>query len=46
MTGVWTPTLVGIALLFDIGNAFDDFVPLIAYAHLLKTQRISIWDIG
>jgi Na+-driven multidrug efflux pump len=44
-TGVWVPTLASIALLFGIGNAFDSFVSLIAYAHLLKQQRIHILDV-
>ena len=41
-TGLWTPTLTGIALLFGIGNAFDSFVSAAAYAHLLKKQKINI----
>lgn len=39
-TGVWVPTLMGIALLFGIGNAFDCVVSLIAYRHLLKRENI------
>lgn len=46
MTNVWTPTLTGIALLFGIGNAFDSVVSLIAYAHLLKKQKINILNIA
>ncbi len=42
-TGVWTPTLTGIALLFGIGNAFDSIVSLGAYAFLLKREGINIW---
>lgn len=41
-TGVWTPTLTGIALLFGIGNAFDSVVSLVAYAFLLKKEKINI----
>jgi len=41
-TGLWTPTLTGIALLFGIGNAFDSLVSAAAYAHLLKKQKINI----
>ena len=41
-TGVWTPSLVGIALLFGIGNAFDSVVSLAAYAFLLKKERINL----
>lgn len=44
-TGVWTPTLNGIALLFGIGVAFDTIVSLIAYMYLLKKKRINIFDI-
>ena len=35
-TGVWIPTLTGIALLFGIGNAFDSVVSLCAYVFLLR----------
>ena len=41
VTGVWTPTLVGIALLFGIGNAFDTIVSAGAYAFLLKKKKVS-----
>jgi hypothetical protein len=41
-TGVWVPTLTGIALLFGIGNAFDSIVSLVAYAFLLKKEKINI----
>ncbi len=44
-TGAWTPTLIGIALLFGIGNAFDSVVSLLAYAFLLKKEKISILNI-
>ena len=40
--GVWTPSLMGIALLFGIGNAFDSLVSLGAFVHLLKKEKISI----
>ena len=40
LCGVWEPTLIGIALLFGIGNAFDAIVSLIAYAFLLKKNKI------
>ena len=42
VTNVRTPTLTGIALLFGIGNAFDSVVSLIAYAFLLKKEKINI----
>jgi Na+-driven multidrug efflux pump len=41
-TNVWTPTLTGIALLFGIGNAFDSIVSLVAYAFLLRKEKINI----
>ena len=41
-TGVCTPTLIGIALLFGIGNAFDSVVSLLAYAFLLRKEKINI----
>ena len=43
--GVWQPTLIGIALLFGIGNAFDSVVSLVAYVFLLKKKKINILDI-
>lgn len=43
VTGAWVPTLVGIALLFGIGNAFDSIVSLAAYAFLLRKERINIF---
>ena len=43
--GVWTPSLIGIALLFGIGNAFDTVVSLGAYWFLLKKQGINILDV-
>ena len=42
LCGVWTPSLIGIALLFGIGNAFDAIVSLVAYAFLLKRKKINI----
>jgi Na+-driven multidrug efflux pump len=45
LTGVWTPSLIGIALLFGIGNAFDTVVSLGAYWFLLKKQHINILDV-
>ena len=42
LTGVWTPSLIGIALLFGIGNAFDSVVSLGAFAFLLKKEKINI----
>ena len=45
LCGVWQPTLIGIALLFGIGNAFDAMVSLVAYMYLLKNKKIDILDI-
>ena len=45
ITGVWTPSLIGIALLFGIGNAFDSVVSLVAYAFLLKKEKINILNV-
>ncbi len=39
LTGIWTPSLVGIALLFGIGNVFDSVVSFIAYIYLLKKDK-------
>ena len=36
LCGVWKPTLIGIALMFGCGNAFDTVVSFIAYRHFLK----------
>ena len=45
LLGVWTPSLIGSALLFGIGNAFDSIVSLAAYVFLLKKKKISILDV-
>ena len=45
LSGVWEPTLIGIALLFGIGNAFDSIVSFVAYAYLLKKKKINISDV-
>ncbi len=45
LCGVWQPTLIGIALLFGIGNAFDSIVSLVAYVFLLKKKKINLLDI-
>ncbi len=43
LTGVWVPTLTGIALMFGLGNAFDSIVSGIAYGYYLKKNKIRIW---
>ena len=45
LTGVWTPTLIGIALMFGIGNAFDSVVSGVAYGYFLKKNKIDILKI-
>ena len=45
ITGVWTPSLIGIALLFGIGNAFDSVVSLCAFVYLLKKEQINIFKV-
>ena len=45
VAGVWQPTLIGIALLFGIGNAFDTIVSLGAYWFLLKKHSVNILDV-
>ena len=37
-TGIWLPSLTGIALLFGLGIAFDGIVSLAAYLYLLKKE--------
>ncbi len=44
--GIWTPSLIGIALLFGIGNAFDSLVSLGAFAFLLKKEKINILKVN
>ncbi len=45
LMGIWQPTLIGIALLFGIGNAFDTIVSLGTYWFLLKKYKINILDV-
>ena len=45
ITGVWSPSLIGIALMFGIGNAFDGIVSLGVYIYLLKKRKINILNI-
>ena len=45
VAGVWTPTLRGIALLFGLGNVFDSIVSFMAYAYLLKKEKISFLNV-
>jgi Na+-driven multidrug efflux pump len=41
LCGVWKPTLIGIALMFGCGNAFDTVVSYIAYRHFLKKGKYT-----
>ena len=42
ITGIWSPSLIGIALMFGIGNFFDSIVSLCAFQYLLKKEKINI----
>ena len=42
LTGVWTPNLIGIALMFGCGNAFDTIVSGVAYWYFLKKNKMNI----
>ena len=46
ITHVFEPTLLGIALMFGIGNVFDSIVSAIAYGYLLKKEKINILNIS
>lgn len=39
LAGVWTPSLIGIALMFGFGNAFDTVVSGLAYLHFRRKLR-------
>ncbi|MBO5726879.1 MAG: multidrug transporter, partial [Clostridia bacterium] len=41
LTGIFEPSLTGIALLFGIGNAFDSLVSLCAFVFLLKKTKLN-----
>ena len=43
--GAWEPSLIGIALMFGIGNAFDGIVSLGVYIYLLKKRKINILNV-
>ena len=43
---LWTPSLISIALMFGIGNAFDSIVSFFAYRYLLKRKNINILNIN
>ena len=42
ITNVFKPSLLGIALMFGIGNAFDSVVSLVAYIYLLKKNKVML----
>lgn len=42
---VWTPSLIGITLMFGLGLAFDSFISLAVYIYMLKKNRINIFNI-
>jgi len=39
ITDIFHPTLLGIALMFGIGNAFDSIISFIAYRYLLRKEK-------
>lgn len=39
LTNVFQPTLIGIALMFGIGNAFDSIVSAVAYWYLVRKEE-------
>ena len=41
LCGIWTPTLIGIALMFGFGNAFDSIVSYLAYRHFRKKHDLQ-----
>ncbi|MCR4722528.1 MAG: multidrug transporter [Eubacteriales bacterium] len=45
ITGKWTPTLISIALLFGIGNAFDTVVSAGAYIFMLRKKKIDLLSV-
>lgn len=45
LTKIWTPSLIGIALMFGVGNAFDSVVSWLAYFFYLKKNKIRITDV-
>ena len=45
LAGKWTPTLMSIALLFGVGNAFDSIVSGGAFAYLLQKKKINIFEV-
>lgn len=45
LAGKWTPTLISIALLFGVGNAFDSIVSGGAFVYLLKKKKINIFEV-
>ena len=45
LAGKWTPTLMSIALLFGVGNAFDSIVSGGAFAYLLNKKKINIFEV-
>ncbi|MBR3640577.1 MAG: multidrug transporter [Oscillibacter sp.] len=45
LTGVWTPSLLGVALMFGGGNAFDSVVSAVVYARFLKKNRCDLFRV-
>ena len=43
LSGIWVPTLTGIALMFGFGNAFDSIVSAFTYRYFLKKNGIRVF---
>ena len=39
LTGLWTPSIIGIAIMFGVGNAFDGVVSLGAYIFMRRRMK-------
>lgn len=44
LNGIWSPTLIGIAIMFGFGNAFDTVVSGLAYRYYLKRNKLTIFN--
>ena len=44
LCGVWEPTLIGIALMFGCGNAFDTVISFVAYRYFLKKEDFRVFS--
>ena len=44
LNGIWSPTLIGIAIMFGFGNAFDTVVSGLTYRYYLKRNKLTIFN--